>query len=101
MTAFTLIETLSRVMTSWGGTCSAVTRMSMMTMRSMKGMIHLRPAVRTPTKRPSRSTTPCSYSLMMRSPMASQPATRATGMSNPRAGMCGSPLRAGPGLHSG
>ena len=48
MTAFTFTETLSRVMTSCGGTCSAVTRMSMMIIRSMKGMIHFSPAVRTP-----------------------------------------------------
>ena len=38
MTAFTFTETLSRVMTSCGGTCSAVTRMSMMTIRSTKGI---------------------------------------------------------------
>ena len=87
MTAFTLIDTLSRVITSCGGTCSAVTRMSMMIIRSMNGMIHLSPADRTPANRPSRSTTPCSYSLMIRIPDRNQSTMMATAMAGPMKGM--------------
>src|SRR5919201_1442304 len=87
MTAETFTETLSRVMTSCGGTCSAVTRMSMMIMRSMNGMIHLSPAVLSPAYRPSRRTTPCSYSFTMRRPMKNQSTTMITGTNRPTAGM--------------
>src|SRR5574341_377162 len=87
MTAFTLTETLSRVITSCGGTCSAVTRMSMMIIRSMIGTIHLSPAFRTPAKRPSRPTTPCSYSLTIRKPERKKSRTSAAAMINPKGGM--------------
>src|SRR5512140_2634747 len=87
MTALTFTDTLSRVITSCGGTCSAVMRMSMMIIRSMNGTIHFRPAARTPAKRPRRSTTPCSYSLMIRMPERNQRMTRATGMASPMAGI--------------
>src|SRR5262245_58619190 len=42
----------------------------MRTMRSTKGMIHLSPALFTPSKRPSRNTTPRSYSVITRAPIA-------------------------------
>src|SRR5512138_1438877 len=93
MTAFTFTETLSRVITSCGGTCSAVTRMSMMIIRSTNGTIHFSPAVFRPTKRPSRRTTPCSYSFTMRRPITTHATTITTGIRKPIAGMR-SPYRA-------
>src|SRR5262245_7365277 len=47
-------------------------------MRSTKGMIHLSPAVFTPSKRPSRNTTPRSYSVMTRAPIAKSTTATAT-----------------------
>ena len=63
MTAFTLTETLSLVTTSCGGTSSATVRSVTFTIFSNIGMRRMSPGPRTPTNRPSRNTTPRSYSL--------------------------------------
>src|SRR5262245_42332341 len=66
MTAETLIETLSRDMTSCGGTSIVPTRRSIFCMRSTNGMMKKRPGPRAPEKRPSRKITPRSYSWTTR-----------------------------------
>src|SRR5262245_36836118 len=61
-TALTLIVTLSSVITSCAGTSSVITRVSTRTIRSRIGMSRNKPGPRAPTSRPSRNTTPRSYS---------------------------------------
>ena len=62
----TLTVTLSRVITSWGGTSCTTTRRSTFTICCTNGMRMMRPGPFTPVKRPSVKTTPRSYSLKMR-----------------------------------
>src|SRR5512134_904038 len=62
-TALTLIETLSRVITSWGGTSIATTRRSTRTILSMTGISRMSPGPLAPMTRPSRKITPRSYSF--------------------------------------
>ena len=52
-----------------------ISRRLIFTILSTPGMIHLKPADFTPEKRPSRNTTPRSYSVMMRTP-ATNPNTK-------------------------
>src|SRR5438067_1583997 len=67
MTALTLTVTLSRVMTSWGGTSRVTVLRSILTSRSMpNGMMSRSPGPFSVISRPSRKSTPRSYSLMMR-----------------------------------
>src|SRR2546425_2902047 len=67
MTALTLTVTLSRVMTSWGGTSRVTVLRSILTSRSMpNGMMSRSPGPFSVIRRPSRKSTPRSYSLMMR-----------------------------------
>src|SRR5438270_9941533 len=67
MTALTLMVTLSSVITSCGVTSSVTVRRSILTRRSMpKGMIRRSPGPLSAIRRPSRKSTPRSYSLMMR-----------------------------------
>ena len=70
MTAFTFKETLSRVMVSWDGTSMATVRRLTFTILSMIGISNSRPGPfpvppglsRALEIRPSRKTTPRSYS---------------------------------------
>src|SRR5580693_10027019 len=66
MTAETLTETLSREITSCGGTSSTITRRSTRTICWMNGTRRKRPGPLVPVKRPSVKTTPRSYSRRMR-----------------------------------
>ena len=67
MTAFTLAVTLSLVMISWGGTSSVIVRRSILTRRSTpNGMMKKSPGPLRGIRRPSRKTTPRSYSAAMR-----------------------------------
>src|SRR2546423_10708912 len=67
MTALTLTVTLSRVMTSWGGTSRVTVLRSILTSRSMpNGMMSRSPGPFSVIRRPSRKSTPRSYSLMIR-----------------------------------
>ena len=64
MTALTLIDTLSRVMTSWGATSWVTVRRLTFTILSTNGISRMMPG-RWPllgTSRPSRNTTARSYS---------------------------------------
>src|SRR5512147_984564 len=62
MTAFTLTETLSFVMTSCAGTSIVTVRSPTFTARSITGSRMMSPGPRSPTNRPSRNTTRRSYS---------------------------------------
>ena len=62
-TAFTLTETLSRVMTSCFGTLSTMTRRSTRRMRCSTGQMSTSPGPLMPVKRPTVKTTARSYSL--------------------------------------
>ena len=67
MTALTLTVTLSEVMTSCGGTSRVITRRSTLVRRSTpKGRMRKRPGPLSSISRPSRNTTPRSYSLAIR-----------------------------------
>src|SRR5262245_38013205 len=74
MTAFTFTETLSRVITSCGGTSMVIVRRLTFTILSMKGMSRTRPGpepsppgLKTAlARRPKRKMTPRSYSRRMR-----------------------------------
>src|SRR5215470_5033070 len=68
-TALTFTETLSRVITSCGGTSMVTVRRSTRSMRSTSGMRYTIPGPRAPTKRPSRKTTPRSNSLRTLRPL--------------------------------
>jgi len=61
-TAFTLTGTLSRVITSWGGTSRVIVRRSTFTILSTMGMMRNSPGPFAPTRRPRRKMTPRSYS---------------------------------------
>src|SRR3954468_17039087 len=61
-TAFTLTETLSRVMTSCGGTSKTRVRRSTRTICWIGGTTKIRPGPFTLSKRPRKNTTPRSYS---------------------------------------
>ncbi len=67
MTALTFAVTLSLVITSCGGTSRVMTRRSIFTRRSTpNGMMKKRPGPLSAMRRPSRNTTPRSYSFAMR-----------------------------------
>src|SRR5581483_11155797 len=66
MTAVTLMVTLSRVITSCGGTVSVTMRKSILSMREMKGGTRKRPGPFAPIKRPSTKITPRSYGCTTR-----------------------------------
>src|SRR5215204_5421388 len=64
MTAFTRAGTLSRVMTSWGGTSMVTVLRSILTILSTSGKSRKSPGpLGPPWTRPSRKMTPRSYSL--------------------------------------
>src|ERR1700730_16342084 len=85
MTALTLRLTLSRVITSCGGTSRVTVRRSIFTIRSSIGTIQLSPARFTSAKRPRRKITPASYSwmilrpVMIQRPMGMRKMSKATG----------------------
>src|ERR1043166_6070591 len=62
MTAFTLTDTLSLVITSCAGTSIVTVRNPTFTARSIPGIRMMRPGPRSPTSSPSRNTTRRSYS---------------------------------------
>src|SRR5512146_1095596 len=74
ITAFTFTETLSRVITSWGGTSMVMVRRLTFTILSMNGMSRTRPGPEPSppglkmalARRPKRKITPRSYSRRMR-----------------------------------
>jgi hypothetical protein len=92
MTAFTLIETLSRVMTSWGGTSMATVRKLTFTILSMMGTRSTSPGPcpvppglkMDRADRPRRKITARSYSRRMRAkePMMKKTARMRTISSN-------------------
>jgi len=59
----TLIETLSRVMTSWGGTSSVTRRRLIFCILSIMGIRMIKPGPLLPIRRPNLKITPLSYSL--------------------------------------
>src|SRR3972149_2023677 len=65
-TALTLTETLSREITSCGGTSITMMRRSTFTIACTPGMMTIRPGPLTFQKRPSMNTTPRSYSRRIR-----------------------------------
>src|SRR3990170_1673905 len=65
-TAFTFTDTLSREITSCGGTSITTMRRSTRTICITPGITMIRPGPLTFQKRPSRNTTPRSYSRRMR-----------------------------------
>jgi len=67
-TALTLIEMLSRVITSWGGTSIAITRSDTFCIRASTGGRKIRPGPFVGRRRPSRKYTPRSYSRSTRRP---------------------------------
>src|SRR5205814_5767909 len=75
-------ETLSRVITSWGGTSRVTVRRSTFVIRSTKGMMKRSPGVFTfaSETRPRRKMIPRSYSLMTLRPMKSRTTTTIAGM---------------------
>src|SRR5262249_15944435 len=62
ITALTLTDPLSRVMTSWGWTSRAIVRRLTLTIRSTTGISRMSPGPFAPMRRPSRKMTPRSYS---------------------------------------
>src|SRR5579885_525033 len=84
--------TLSRVITSCGGTSSVTVRRSIRTERSRTGMTKITPGPRNGVSRPRRKTTARSYSFRILSPL-SRMATPIT-MIIPNAGPMHSPPRA-------
>src|SRR6266850_3361729 len=84
MTAFTLTETLSRVITSCGGTSCTTVRSDTRTIRSIGNQISTRPGpLAVPSRRPSRNTTARSYSLRILRLEKTQKATATTMKTNP------------------
>ena len=63
MTAFTLTEMLSRVMQSWSGTSTALTRMSIRCQDWRIGTTRHSPGFMMPENLPNVNLTPRSYSL--------------------------------------
>src|SRR5215813_12700870 len=89
MTAFTFTDTLSRVITSWGGTSMVMVRRLTLTILSTKGMRRMRPGplpsppglTMAPACRPKRKITARSYSRRMRTEFSStKRAIRTTGI---------------------
>src|SRR5512137_1803405 len=78
MTAFTLMETLSRVITSCEGTSMVIVRVSTRTMRSTTGMRMMRPGPFVGMILPRRKMTARSYSLRIRMDAARNMMTRTT-----------------------
>ena len=77
MTASTRTGTLSRVITSWGGTFNVTVRSEIRTMRSIAGTSSTRPGPFVAITRPSRNTTARSYSRSTRTDAAASPRTTA------------------------